>query len=189
MSSKSVCRIAPHYFAVETDVLRHCHAGSSSIWLPTCELPPVDSKQPLVPLPVDCSTLRGSALCPATQKRHWTLPPLSSSPVRTLAPCGGVNFQMKSIIFWDVTPCSLLSCNRCFGGTYRLHLQVEENISWYYFLRPWRWRRYVPPKRLLQLNRLHGVTSQKMILFITTAVKTSNLTQFSNGLLCALGII
>jgi hypothetical protein len=42
------------------------------------------------------------------------------------------------------------------------------------FLRPWRWRRYVPPKRRLQLNRLHDVTSQKTILFITTAVKTSN---------------
>jgi hypothetical protein len=26
----------------------------------------------------------------------------------------------------------------------------------------------------LQLNRLHGVISQKIILFITTAVKTSN---------------
>jgi hypothetical protein len=34
----------------------------------------------------------------------------------------------------------------------------------------------VPPKRRLQLNGLHGVTSQMMILFITTAVKTSNLT-------------
>jgi hypothetical protein len=30
---------------------------------------------------------------------------------------------MKSIIFWDVTPCSLLRYNRRFGGTYRLHLQ------------------------------------------------------------------
>jgi hypothetical protein len=30
---------------------------------------------------------------------------------------------MKSIIFWDVMPCSLLSCNRRFGGTYRLRLQ------------------------------------------------------------------
>jgi hypothetical protein len=30
---------------------------------------------------------------------------------------------MKSIIFWDVTPCSLLRCNRRFGGTYRIHLQ------------------------------------------------------------------
>jgi hypothetical protein len=30
---------------------------------------------------------------------------------------------LKSIIFWDVTPCSLLRCNRRFGGTYRLHIQ------------------------------------------------------------------
>jgi hypothetical protein len=35
-------------------------------------------------------------------------------------------------------------------------------------------RRYVPPKRRLKLNVLHGAISQKMILFITTAVKTSN---------------
>jgi hypothetical protein len=46
------------------------------------------------------------------------------------------------------------------------------------FLWPWRGRRYVPPKRRLQLNRLHGVISQKMVLFITTAVKTSNPTCF-----------
>jgi hypothetical protein len=32
---------------------------------------------------------------------------------------------MKRIIFWDVTPCSLLSCNRRFGGTYRLHLPLK----------------------------------------------------------------
>jgi hypothetical protein len=40
---------------------------------------------------------------------------------------------MKSIIFWDMTPCSLLSCNRRFGGTYRLHsaclLVLAEIIS------------------------------------------------------------
>jgi hypothetical protein len=34
---------------------------------------------------------------------------------------------MKSTIFWDVTPCSLLSFNRRFGGTYRLHLQGRKN--------------------------------------------------------------
>jgi hypothetical protein len=33
-------------------------------------------------------------------------------------------------------------------------------------------KRYVSPKRRVQLNVLHGVISQKMILFITTAVKT-----------------
>jgi hypothetical protein len=30
---------------------------------------------------------------------------------------------MKSSIFWDITPCTLLKVNRRFGGTYRLHLQ------------------------------------------------------------------
>jgi hypothetical protein len=42
------------------------------------------------------------------------------------------------------------------------------------------------PKRRLILNRLHGVISQKMLLFITTAVRTSNPTGFhlvSNGTL------
>jgi hypothetical protein len=32
----------------------------------------------------------------------------------------------------------------------------------------------VPPKRQLTLNRLHDVISQKMILFITTGVRTSD---------------
>jgi hypothetical protein len=33
----------------------------------------------------------------------------------------------KSTIFWNITPCSPLSVNRSFGGTYRLHLQGREN--------------------------------------------------------------
>jgi hypothetical protein len=98
-------------------------------------------------------------------------------------------------MFWDVTPCSPLNFNRRFGGTYRLHLQGHANsapvfylpsvphIYWSsdwlsillatcllagllnLFLRPWRWRPYVPPKRRLKLNRLHGVISEKMILW------------------------
>jgi hypothetical protein len=89
-----------------------------------------------------------------------------------------------------MTPCSPLSFKRCFGGTYRPHLQgrrnrfskpankqVESFLAGLLnlFLRPWRWRRYIPPKHRLKLNGLHDVISQKMILFITTAVKTSNL--------------
>jgi hypothetical protein len=46
-------------------------------------------------------------------------------------------------------------------------------------LRPWRWRRYVPPKRRVQLYGLHGVISQKMILFKSTAVKNSNPTNLN----------
>jgi hypothetical protein len=102
---------------------------------------------------------------------------------------------MKSIIFWDMRPCSPLSFNRRFGGTYRLYHQGRRNMFskptnkqvascllagfLNLFLRPWRWRRYVPPKRRLKLNGLHGVISQ-MILFITTAVKTSNPTIIIN---------
>jgi hypothetical protein len=33
----------------------------------------------------------------------------------------------KSIIFWDITPCSPLSFNRRFGGIYHLHLQGRIN--------------------------------------------------------------
>jgi hypothetical protein len=76
-----------------------------------------------------------------------------------------------------MTPCSLLSCNRRFEGTYRLppaYLLVLAEL----FLRPWRWRRYAPLKRQLQLNRLNGVISQKLILFITTAVETSDPTRW-----------
>jgi hypothetical protein len=47
------------------------------------------------------------------------------------------------------------------------------------FLRPWRWRRYVPPERRLLHNGLHGVISQKTTIFITTAVKTLNPTYFT----------
>jgi hypothetical protein len=83
-------------------------------------------------------------------------------------------WSLKRIIFWDVTPCSLLRCNRRFGGTYRLHLQGRRHLLAEIFSSTLKMEAICSPKRRLHLNRLHGVTSQKMILFITTAVKTSN---------------
>jgi hypothetical protein len=65
---------------------------------------------------------------------------------------------MKSSIFWDITPCSPLIFNQRFRGTYCL------------ILRPWRWRRYVQPKRRLTFNSLDGVMPQKMVLFIVMVV-------------------
>jgi hypothetical protein len=38
--------------------------------------------------------------------------------------CGS---DLKSPIFWDITPCSSLYVKRRFGGTYRLHLQGRNN--------------------------------------------------------------
>jgi hypothetical protein len=87
---------------------------------------------------------------------------------------------LKSDIFWDITPCSPLKVNRRFGGWCRLHLQSSAChllSRWFLallILQTWKWRLYGAPKRRLTLNGLHSVISQKMILFITTAVITSN---------------
>jgi hypothetical protein len=83
---------------------------------------------------------------------------------------------MKSIIFWNMTPCSPLSFNRISEE----HIaSSKQNATCLLagllnlLFRPWRWRRYVPPKRRLKLNGLHGVTSQKMILFTLFLISIS----------------
>jgi hypothetical protein len=43
--------------------------------------------------------------------------------------------------------------------------------------RPWRWRRYIPPKRRLNFISLHGVISEKTVIYVTTAVRTPNPTR------------
>jgi hypothetical protein len=48
-------------------------------------------------------------------------------------------------VFWDIMPCSPLKVNRCSGGTL-----------------------------CLPSSGLHGIIVQKIILFITTAVRTTN---------------
>jgi hypothetical protein len=104
---------------------------------------------------------------------------------------------MKNAVFWGSAPCR--SCvNRRFGGRYCLRLQGRKirkrgaSVSrWLQstagssladFL-PWKWRRYLPPKRLFTQD-LHGAKSQRAAFFIVTPVKTSNLT--NRFLLCLL---
>jgi hypothetical protein len=71
---------------------------------------------------------------------------------------------------WQVSsPCRIIL--RCilditFAFTYAFLLGL--------FFVSWRWRRYVPPKRHLTFNGLHGVMSEETEIFITTAVRTSN---------------
>jgi hypothetical protein len=77
---------------------------------------------------------------------------------------------MKSIVFWDITPCSLLKVNRHFGGTYRLHLRGRKICR----ARNQRESRWQTEPFQRAFNSLHGVISQKIVLFITTAVITSN---------------
>jgi hypothetical protein len=92
--------------------------------------------------------------------------PLNSAPLVRFTDLGLVNnMNFKSTIFWDITPYSPLSVNRRFGEKYRPHFQWRQNISW---------SRNQSESMWLTFNGLHGVISQKMVLFITTAVRTSN---------------
>jgi hypothetical protein len=73
--------------------------------------------------------------------------------------------------------CKMLSCS--------LQYRAETGSAchllscWYLarvILRPWRRRWYDPPKRRLTFNGLHGFIAQKIVLFITTAARTSSST-------------
>jgi hypothetical protein len=66
---------------------------------------------------------------------------------------------MKSYIFWDITPCSLLKVNQCFGGTCRVHVQGFDGL----FTRQ-RWRWHAPPKHRLTFSGLRDIC-QKIELF------------------------
>jgi hypothetical protein len=75
-------------------------------------------------------------------------------------------------IFCDIAPCSPLKVNSCISGTCRRALHATCFLFLVLFIiLPWR-RRHVPPKLQLTSDRPHGVTSQKIELFITTAVRT-----------------
>jgi hypothetical protein len=53
------------------------------------------------------------------------------------------------------------------------HLLSCWYIAWL-SLQPWRWWQYIPSKRRLTFNGLHGIISQKIVLFIITAVGIPN---------------
>jgi hypothetical protein len=99
-------------------------------------------------------------------------------------------YSLKNTIFCDITPCSPLSVNRRFGGTYRLHLQGRKNklrklviyfhagflLNLFFFTED---GGDMFLRNVVLLNGLHGVISQKTVLFTTTAVRTSNPTTYS----------
>jgi hypothetical protein len=67
-----------------------------------------------------------------------------------LLPCISLFFPTQSEISVSRLLC-LLPDSRCF-------------LVWF-ILRPWRWRKHVPPKRRLTFNRLHSIISDKTELF------------------------
>jgi hypothetical protein len=87
---------------------------------------------------------------------------------------------IKNTTFWDITPCSPLKVNRRFQRNISPPSSGSKKLCvprWFLtrlILRPLSRRRHVPPKRRLTFNGLHCVISQKIELFLTTAVRTSN---------------
>jgi hypothetical protein len=61
---------------------------------------------------------------------------------------------LKSSVFCNVMPCSLLKVNWCYRGGWKQHLRLKHHLTF---------------------NGLHGIISQKIEVFITTTVRTSNL--------------
>jgi hypothetical protein len=69
----------------------------------------------------------------------------------------------------DITPCSPLRVSRRFRGIchLRLHGRIISQVRNQHealhaeLIKPWRWRRYVLPKRRLNFNGFHCVMSQK----------------------------
>jgi hypothetical protein len=97
----------------------------------------------------------------STHLTHVVLEVWASMYLRNVGNTANINTVQRpknkiNIITWSVLA--------CFYAGFLLSL----------FFRPWRWRRHVPRKRQLTLNRLHGVITQKIILFIPTAVRTSD---------------
>jgi hypothetical protein len=94
---------------------------------------------------------------------------------------GEIRFQtsklvMKSTVFWGVVPCTTVKVYSRFGRTY--HLSLGRRVNWpntYDILlarltfRPWKWKRYIPLKKLLY-TKLHGATSQKILIFLRTSI-------------------
>jgi hypothetical protein len=76
-------------------------------------------------------------------------------------------------MFWDLTPYSPLKVNGSFGGHITSVFMVEVRNQHEVGIAK---RRDVPPKRLLIFSELHGFMYEKIGLFITTAVRISNLT-------------
>ena len=76
---------------------------------------------------------------------------------------------MRSAIFWDITRRHVVIIYRSFGTTFRFHLQGSGSLLG--LLDPWRWDRYVVPKRRYRTTIQRCVISQKSSYLINIAAE------------------
>jgi hypothetical protein len=77
---------------------------------------------------------------------------------------------MKITVLWNVTPCSRVDVYHCLRKTWSYHFQGT-------FLHA-RWRHHIPLKHQWTFTILHGVTSQKTVIFVIRFVAVI---RFFNG--------
>jgi hypothetical protein len=73
-----------------------------------------------------------------------------------------LTLKMEAIYSSETSVDTQLTTRRYIPEDGTCHLLLRWFIAQLIFL-PWKWRRYIPPKRRLTLNGLHGVISQKMV--------------------------
>jgi hypothetical protein len=75
--------------------------------------------------------------------------------------------KLKSSIFWDIMPCSLMKVIQLFRGTCHSHLQ-NQRIS------QAKNQHVASIKHSSSLSRLNSIITHEIELFITTAITTKN---------------
>jgi hypothetical protein len=87
------------------------------------------------------------------------------------------HFTSTSSLFWDITLPSLWKvCWRLLGMLAACLILVPCLA----FLRPWRWRWHIPPKRWLTFRGLHCIISQNLRTYILTScpIRLENGTEY-----------
>jgi hypothetical protein len=122
--------------------------------------------------PLSCMESRGSSPCsqkpatilhpelpwpPSTPWHRTFLHHIQSTHFESMIFCDFMNFIMcdvslsdinlRTALFGDITQRPMVILYRCFGTTYRSHLQGSISPILLGVLDPWRWDRYIVPKR------------------------------------------
>jgi hypothetical protein len=97
----------------------------------------------------------------------------------------GSEVLTAGVILWDIKPCSLLKVNRRFGGTYRLHIQGQkisgkQDLVFCSVYSSTLKMEAIYSSETSTFNGLHGLISQKIVLFLSVNDNVSLRVYFVN---------